>query len=351
MLRVLPSDHNIHIYLECIERLNEHNQNWSEHNEPEIDEAEPVQPEITEPSEPEINEPEQAEPEINEPEINEPESVEPEINEPEIDEPEPAEGLVEVVAELFPNAEHRTCVRHLYSNFKSNGHHKGKALKDQLWMAARATYLRQFEYDMEGMKTPIETMEPILPPTLRRPPGRPHKNKRMEADETPPYTRKVTKRGIKILCRKCGGSGHNVRTCKGQVGRNTRPLQQTSAARRSKLPFRRSNEAVMQNQTSRSRSQQPARVHIVRCMPTPTIPLSQDSCVTQSSPHQQAPTPNQDAMQNQRTSPRAQSPLQGYTLRWMPTPTVHIRQQTYFIQSSPKRHKSDTSGSQPSPQN
>ncbi|KAE8679068.1 hypothetical protein F3Y22_tig00111402pilonHSYRG00763 [Hibiscus syriacus] len=174
--------------------------------------------------------------------------------------------------------------------------------------------------------TPIETMEHILPPTLRRPPGRPHKNRRMEADEAPPYTCRVTKRGVKILCRKCGGSGHNVRTCKGQVGRNTRPLQQTSAARRSKLSFRISNEAVMQNQTSSSRPQQPARVHTIRCIPTPIVPLSQDSCVTQSSPHQQAPTPNQAAMQNQRTSPRAQSPSQGYTIRCMLTLTVHIRQ-------------------------
>ncbi|XP_039032820.1 uncharacterized protein LOC120168023 [Hibiscus syriacus] len=395
-------------------------------------------------------------------------------------------GLVEAVAELFLNVEHRTCVRHLYSNFKSNGHHKGKTLKDQLWMAARATYVREFEYAMEGIKllsgtthkwlsennpkqwskshfsfkaksdmllnnlcecfnklileardkpiitllesirtmlmqriakkkkdqankfvgfvcpkiqkklcnaisqanscwpihvgvptyqvscgpsnqhyvnietrtclcrkceltgipcihaisvivmnhenpenfldqcylvktqmdiyshfinpvrgpnqwTPIETMESILPHTLRRPPGRPHKNRRREADETPPYTRRVTKKGVKILCRKCGGSGHNVRTCKGQ--------------------FRRSNEAVMQNQTSSSRSQKPAGVHTIRCMPTPTISLSQDSCVTQSSPHQQVPTLNQAAMQNQRTSPR---PSQGYTVIWMPTPTVHI---------------------------
>ncbi|KAE8680401.1 hypothetical protein F3Y22_tig00111390pilonHSYRG00043 [Hibiscus syriacus] len=609
MLRVLPSDHNIHIYLEGIERLNEHNQDWSEHNEPEIDEAEPVEPEISEPeinepepaeseiNEPElveleINKPEPAEPEINEPEINEPEPAEPEINEPEIDEPEPVEvridseyeapqissdesdfsgsdndfensklelcdlntevesdemkvvsdsedgnsdslysvdesdgdgshkkprhpefntttditnlklkiglifinkkilraairmyaiknrynvkfrrndntriqvrckagfpwvlwasplapkdpsdgtsqikslndehtclkgfenanitakwitkhyfqsfhvdpnyyvkslkqdmrndygimvstskcsrakfialeklhgnhteqytklydylnelrdfwghllavvgvdadhsiyplafavGLVEAVAELYPNTEHRTCVRHLYSNFKSNGHHKEKALNDQLWMVARATYVREFEYFMEGMKllsrtshkwlsekdpkmwskshfsfkaksdillnnlcpnqwTPIETMESILPPTLRRPPGRPHKNRRREADEAPPYT----------------------------------------------------------------------RVYNVRCIPTSIVPLSQDSCVTQSSPHQQAPTLNQAAMQNQSTSPKAQSPSQGYTVRWMPTPTVHIRQQTFLSQSSPKRHKSDTSSSQPSPQN
>ncbi|KAE8678482.1 hypothetical protein F3Y22_tig00111409pilonHSYRG00347 [Hibiscus syriacus] len=50
-------------------------------------------------------------------------------------------GLIEDVEKLYPNVEHRTCVRFLYSNFKTNGHHKGKALKDQLWMAARVNML------------------------------------------------------------------------------------------------------------------------------------------------------------------------------------------------------------------
>ncbi|KAK8668781.1 hypothetical protein V6N13_106227 [Hibiscus sabdariffa] len=40
--------------------------------------------------------------------------------------------LMESVLELFPYAEHRICVRHLYNNFKLNSEHKRKALKDQI---------------------------------------------------------------------------------------------------------------------------------------------------------------------------------------------------------------------------
>ncbi|KAE8686188.1 hypothetical protein F3Y22_tig00111081pilonHSYRG00038 [Hibiscus syriacus] len=43
--------------------------------------------------------------------------------------------LVEAVAEKFPNIEVRNCVRRIYANFKKV--HKGKALKDALWKAAR----------------------------------------------------------------------------------------------------------------------------------------------------------------------------------------------------------------------
>ncbi|KAL4384721.1 hypothetical protein GQ457_15G010570 [Hibiscus cannabinus] len=50
-------------------------------------------------------------------------------------------GLIDVVQELFPYSTHRTCVRHLYSNAKTSGVFIGKTLKDQLWKAARATYV------------------------------------------------------------------------------------------------------------------------------------------------------------------------------------------------------------------
>ncbi|KAK8696207.1 hypothetical protein V6N13_001344 [Hibiscus sabdariffa] len=53
-------------------------------------------------------------------------------------------GLTEEIGDLFPNAEHRTCVRHLYTNFKSNNGFQGKTLKDALWKAARATYMKEF---------------------------------------------------------------------------------------------------------------------------------------------------------------------------------------------------------------
>ncbi|KAL4377378.1 hypothetical protein GQ457_02G020060 [Hibiscus cannabinus] len=59
-------------------------------------------------------------------------------------------GLVEGLPEVFPHSEHRTCVRHLYMNFKLK--FTGKELKDALWKAARATYLREFEVALPEMK-------------------------------------------------------------------------------------------------------------------------------------------------------------------------------------------------------
>ncbi|KAK8595240.1 hypothetical protein V6N13_123120 [Hibiscus sabdariffa] len=67
-----------------------------------------------------------------------------------------------------------------------------------------------------------ETCPPILPPILKRPPGRPKKNRREEADERDDHSAKVGKKGIKMTCTKCGRVGHNVRTCKGLVGGNSR---------------------------------------------------------------------------------------------------------------------------------
>lgn len=59
-------------------------------------------------------------------------------------------GLIDAVSELFPNASHRFCVRHLYNNFKGN--FKGLVLKDILWKAPRATSILAFRNAMEEMK-------------------------------------------------------------------------------------------------------------------------------------------------------------------------------------------------------
>ncbi|KAL4361935.1 hypothetical protein GQ457_04G038610 [Hibiscus cannabinus] len=61
-------------------------------------------------------------------------------------------GLMDAVPELFPYSAHRTCVRHLYSNAKTSWVFTGKALKDQLWKAARATYVTQFQSAMDELK-------------------------------------------------------------------------------------------------------------------------------------------------------------------------------------------------------
>ncbi|XP_028065583.1 uncharacterized protein LOC114268592 [Camellia sinensis] len=59
-------------------------------------------------------------------------------------------GLIDAVAELFPNASHRFCVRHLYNNSKSQ--FKGRVLKDLLWKATRTSTVGVFTKVMEEMK-------------------------------------------------------------------------------------------------------------------------------------------------------------------------------------------------------
>ncbi|KAK8616093.1 hypothetical protein V6N13_017657 [Hibiscus sabdariffa] len=209
-------------------------------------------------------------------------------------------GLIEEIGDLFPNTEHRTCVRHLYTNFKSNSGFQGKALKDALWKAARETYMKEFTDAMKEIRcwprnagnnryevpagpadqhvvnlgahtcscrrwdltaailmrqersetyvancyskhiqtmiychyvrplrgsnkwTHLQTNDPILPPIIRRPVGRPQKNRRKETDEILTATEKMSKRGvIQMTCKKCRNIGHNRRSCKGPVGGNT----------------------------------------------------------------------------------------------------------------------------------
>ncbi|KAF2300247.1 hypothetical protein GH714_010996 [Hevea brasiliensis] len=62
-------------------------------------------------------------------------------------------GLVNVIEEMFPNSEHRLCVRHVYTNFK--GRFKGKELKDLVWNAARATYTTKLNYWLDKIKQKI----------------------------------------------------------------------------------------------------------------------------------------------------------------------------------------------------
>ncbi|KAK8628313.1 hypothetical protein V6N13_064022 [Hibiscus sabdariffa] len=61
--------------------------------------------------------------------------------------------LVDAIIDEFPYVEHRTCVRHLYSNFKLNNGNQGKALKDIVLKAARATYTKKFTDVMSKMRS------------------------------------------------------------------------------------------------------------------------------------------------------------------------------------------------------
>ncbi|KAK3440773.1 hypothetical protein EUGRSUZ_B01037 [Eucalyptus grandis] len=59
-------------------------------------------------------------------------------------------GLVQALANLMPEVEHRFCLRHLYENFKL--HHRGVELKKLLWKAAMATRVCDFDLAMEELK-------------------------------------------------------------------------------------------------------------------------------------------------------------------------------------------------------
>ncbi|PPS02819.1 hypothetical protein GOBAR_AA17840 [Gossypium barbadense] len=65
----------------------------------------------------------------------------------------------------------------------------------------------------------LSNMQPILPPPLRRPLGRPTKVRRKEPDE-PKTTERLSKRGVEMRCSKCKIIGHNKRSCKGEIGQN-----------------------------------------------------------------------------------------------------------------------------------
>lgn len=59
-------------------------------------------------------------------------------------------GLLQMVAELCPNSEHRHCLRHMYKNM--SGRFKGLALKDALYDAARATTVPDFDKHMRTLQ-------------------------------------------------------------------------------------------------------------------------------------------------------------------------------------------------------
>ncbi|XP_066161061.1 uncharacterized protein [Oryza sativa Japonica Group] len=60
-------------------------------------------------------------------------------------------GLIPAVQQIFPDSEHRFCVRHLYSNFQV--HFKGENLKNQLWACARSSSEVEWNANMEEMKS------------------------------------------------------------------------------------------------------------------------------------------------------------------------------------------------------
>ena len=59
-------------------------------------------------------------------------------------------GIILAVAKVFPNAEHRFCLRHIQENLKKQW--KGKELSDLVWQCGRETTLNHFKYVMDDLK-------------------------------------------------------------------------------------------------------------------------------------------------------------------------------------------------------
>jgi hypothetical protein len=55
------------------------------------------------------------------------------------------------VKKIFPDAEHRFCVRHLHQNFQKAGH-KGEVLKNDMWAIARSTNIPKWQVNMDKLK-------------------------------------------------------------------------------------------------------------------------------------------------------------------------------------------------------
>jgi hypothetical protein len=58
-----------------------------------------------------------------------------------------SQGLIPAVKHVFPESEHRFCVRHLHSNFQEK--FKGEVLKNQLWTCARSSSEDSWKRNME----------------------------------------------------------------------------------------------------------------------------------------------------------------------------------------------------------
>ncbi|GJV54814.1 mutator type transposase [Tanacetum coccineum] len=59
-------------------------------------------------------------------------------------------GIIPAIAESFPSAEHRFCLKHIYDNMKLSW--RGQLYKEMLWRCATSTTVQRFDKHMEKLK-------------------------------------------------------------------------------------------------------------------------------------------------------------------------------------------------------
>lgn len=60
------------------------------------------------------------------------------------------QGIIPAIADLFPAAEHRYCLRHIHENMKLRW--SGTTYKDLLWKCATALTVPHFQIAMDQLK-------------------------------------------------------------------------------------------------------------------------------------------------------------------------------------------------------
>ncbi|XP_073112172.1 uncharacterized protein [Elaeis guineensis] len=82
----------------------------------------------------------------------------------------------------------------------------------------KKTYLMAYQYALQPLNGqqmwPQENIEIILPPTIKKMPGRPKKSKRKDKDEIANSSNKLARIGLKMQYKAYGQYGHNKRTYK-----------------------------------------------------------------------------------------------------------------------------------------
>ncbi|KAL0317258.1 UNVERIFIED_CONTAM: hypothetical protein Sangu_2140100 [Sesamum angustifolium] len=196
-------------------------------------------------------------------------------------------GLVETINEVVPHAINRRCARHIYANFRSQ--FAGTALKRHAALGIshrredldsycdsrffKENYMKAYKYSIHPV--PDQTFWPhgadvtptLLPPIIKRMPGRPKKSRRKEQGEET----NAIRRSNMVKCKVCNELGHNRRTCPNiQVQNSGRdsdlhvPLSKLTRKRKTPpLAGRKRKAAVI------SSSQPPAPAQVSSSQPLP----------------------------------------------------------------------------------
>ncbi|KAL0317593.1 UNVERIFIED_CONTAM: hypothetical protein Sangu_2173600 [Sesamum angustifolium] len=221
------------------------------------------------------------------------------------------QGLVETINEVVPHAINRRCARHIYANFRSQ--FAGTALK-RVWDISgipcrhaalgishrredldsycdsrffKENYMKAYKYSIHPV--PDQTFWPhgadvtptLLPPIIKRMPGRPKKSRRKEQGEET----NAIRRSNMVKCKVCNELGHNRRTCPNiqNSGRDSDlhvPLSKLTRKRKTPpLAGRKRKAAVI------SSSQPPAPAQVSSSSLCPRKILSFLQCMLQVHPH------------------------------------------------------------------